>query len=133
MELEKKYIHMSHEKGNALSQITIDDDFNVPDYKPDFVKIIHVKGEVRYDEVKVMAGHVLVRGTLLFEVLYRSDRKESRMAHLTGSIPFQETIAMDGIADFDPVELSTELEDLSIGIINSRKLSVRAKIGRAHV
>ena len=29
MELKKKYIHMSHEKGRAMSQVTLDDDYNV--------------------------------------------------------------------------------------------------------
>ena len=33
MELKKKYIHMSHEKGRAISQITLDDDYNVPESK----------------------------------------------------------------------------------------------------
>ena len=31
MELKKKYIHMSHEKGRAMSQVTLDDDYNVPE------------------------------------------------------------------------------------------------------
>ena len=40
MELEKKYIHMNREKGKAFTQITLDDDFNVPDLKPDLMRII---------------------------------------------------------------------------------------------
>ena len=46
MELEKKYIHMNREKGKAFTQITLDDDFNVPDLKPDLMRIILDKGEL---------------------------------------------------------------------------------------
>jgi hypothetical protein len=35
-------------------------------------------------------------------------------------------MVMEGAADMDPVRLSGEMEDLSVGLINSRKLSVRA-------
>ncbi len=45
MDLTKKYIHMNREKGKAVTQITLDDDFNVPDMKPDLIRIILDKGE----------------------------------------------------------------------------------------
>ena len=35
MELMKKNIHMNRQKGNAVSQITLDDDFIVPDTMDD--------------------------------------------------------------------------------------------------
>ena len=53
MELQKKYIHMSREKGEAVTQITLDDDFNVPDVKPDLLRIIMDRGEIRFDETNI--------------------------------------------------------------------------------
>ena len=50
MELKKKYIHMSHEKGRAISQITLDDDYNVPESKPDIMRIITSKGTIHLEE-----------------------------------------------------------------------------------
>ena len=47
LELSKKYIHMNREKGKAVTQITLDDDFNVPVTKPDLIRIILDKGEIR--------------------------------------------------------------------------------------
>ena len=35
---------------------------------------------------------------------------------------------MDGVNELDPVDVTAELEDINIGIINSRKLSVRALV-----
>ena len=128
MVLKKKYIHRNQEKGHAVSQLTLDDDFNISDYKPDMVKVIQDKGEIRVDEVRVSDGHVWVKGTLEFAVLYKSDQSQMRIACLTGSIPFQENLSMDQVTEADTVKVKTEIEDLSIGIINSRKLSIRALV-----
>ena len=95
MELKKKYIHMSHEKGRAMSQVTLDDDYNVPESKPDIVRIITTKGAIHLEEAKAETGHVLLRGNLGFQVLYRSDGEENDIAYLEGEIPFSETVNLD--------------------------------------
>ena len=128
MELKKKYIHMSHEKGRAMSQVTLDDDYNVPESKPDIVRIITTKGAIRLEEAKAETGHVLLKGNLGFQVLYRSDGEETGIAYLEGEIPFSETVNLDGAEEFDPVKATWDIEDLNIGIINSRKLSIRSLI-----
>lgn len=128
MVLKKKYIHRNQEKGQAVSQLTLDDDFNISDHKPDVVKVIQDKGEIRLEEVRVSDGHVWVKGTLEFAILYKSDQSQMRIASLTGSIPFQENLGMDQVTETDTVKIHTQIEDLSIGIINSRKLNIRALV-----
>ena len=46
MELLKKNIHMSKLKGKLVTQITLDEDFNVPDTKPDISRMILKQGEI---------------------------------------------------------------------------------------
>ena len=41
MELERSFINLNRQKGTALSQITLEEDLNVPDQKADIFKIIH--------------------------------------------------------------------------------------------
>ena len=69
MVLKKKSIHRNQEKGQAVSQRTLDDDFNISDHKPDVVKVIQDKGEIRLEEVRVSDGHGWVKGTLEFAIL----------------------------------------------------------------
>ena len=40
MELEREVLHNNREVGRAFSQMTLDDDYNLPDYKPDLAKVI---------------------------------------------------------------------------------------------
>ena len=128
MELLKKYIHMSREKGEAVTQITLDDDFNVPDAKPDLIRIIMDRGEIRLDETNITQGHVWLKGALRFSMLYRSDQETGKIDSLTGEIPFQESLAIDGVNEYDTANIGWEMEDLSLGIINSRKVSVKALV-----
>ncbi|MGN0350580.1 MAG: SPOCS domain-containing protein [Roseburia sp.] len=128
MELKKIQIHKNCQKGTAVSQLTLDDDYNVPDYKPDIVKILKEKGEIRFDEINVSTGAVWLKGSLVFHVLYRSDQENRKISSLKGEIPFQEKLSIDGVMELDPVRLLGEVEDISISVINSRKLSVRALV-----
>ena len=118
-----------HSCGNPVSgqtQITLDDDYNVPDYRPDIVKIIKEHGTLQFEEVKVTSGAAFIKGCLQFAVLYRSDQENGKISCLKGEIPFQEKINCNGLTDYDLVQPSGEVEDLTIGVIHPRKISVRA-------
>ena len=73
MELERQILHKNKEIGRAFSQVTLDDDYNLPDFKPDLTKVIREKGEIHFDEIHVNNGHVWFKGILIFDILYRTD------------------------------------------------------------
>ena len=126
MELIKKNIHMNKLKCKSSLQLTLDDDFNVPDIKPDIDKIIKEQGEVKITDIKAMNGKLLVKGALGFNVLYLSEEDQRPVHNISGEIPFDEVINMEvTCADDDPI-VKWDLEDLSTGMINSRKLSVKS-------
>lgn len=128
MELKKIKLHSCQKKGKAVNQITLDDDYNVPDYRPDIVKVLKEKGELVFDEVTPAAGAVWLKGKLVFKVLYRSDQENGKISSLRGEIPFQEKLNIEGLLEYDKVRAEGIIDDLSIGVIHSRKLSVRALI-----
>jgi hypothetical protein len=128
VELEKLRIHRNQEISSAVSQITLDDDYNVPDYRPDILKVLKEKGELRFDEVKAGNGAVWMKGSMIFWVLYRSEQTDGKISCLRGEIPFQEKLNMEGVTEEDVVRAVGEIEDITIGVINSRKLSVRAVV-----
>ena len=128
MELIKKNIHMDRIKCKASTQITMEDDINITDSRPDVYQLIEEQGEVVIDEIRAVQDHVYIKGKLEFCVLYLSDDDVRRPASMEGSIPFDEQIYMEGVVPTDSVSVKKDLEDLSVGMINSRKLSVQALI-----
>ena len=128
MELSTIKLHSMRQIGRAESQITLDDDYNVPDYRPDIVKIIKEWGELKLDEVKPAVGAVWIKGKLIFRVLYRSDQERGKISCLKGELPFQEKLNIEGLSEYDPVRVNGDIEDLTVGVIHSRKLNIRAVV-----
>lgn len=124
MDLVKKNIHMNRWKGNASTQITLDDDFIVPDTLDDMAQVILDTGDVQVESVKNQGEKVAVKGKLTFQVLYR--KAEGGLQTLGGSIPFEEQINVPDLDEKDYVSVNWELDDLNASMINSRKLSVKA-------
>lgn len=129
MDLQKQPLNQMVRKGKVFAQITVDNDCIVKDSKPDIVKMIHTKGRVILDEVKVENRAVWVSGQLKFTVLYRSDSENSKLETLSDAVSFREKIYMDEVLEEDRVWVDQRVEDLNITAINSRKLAVRAVVG----
>lgn len=126
MELIKKNVHMNKLKCQTSLQLTLDDDFNVPDAKPDIYKIIKEQGTVKINDVKMSNGKLMVNGSLHFNVLYLSDENARPLHNMSGEVSFDELIHMDDVCTGDEAVVNWELEDMTTGLINSRKLSVKA-------
>lgn len=128
MELVKKNIHMDRTKAEAVSQITLEDDLNIPEQKPDVDSICFQKGSVWVEEIKPMTDSVILRGRLKFQMLYHTKETGSSLVLLEGGIPFEEKLNMQGVSATDTVSAQGETEDLSISLINSRKLNIQSVI-----
>ncbi len=128
MELVKKNIHMDYTKASAGSQFVLEEDMNLPDVKPDVDCICLEQGNVLIDEVKAYTDSVTVRGRLLFHVLYHTDEENRNLATVEGKLSFEEKVHIPGVETSDTVKAKGIVEDLSVGIINSRKLSIQSVI-----
>lgn len=126
MELVKRNIHMDCLKCKASTQIALEDDINISDSRPDALKLIMDRGNVVIEEVRVTDDHVGVKGKLNFGILYLAEGKTADVAAMEGSIPFEEQLYMDGVQSGDNVNVTWGIEDLTIGLINSRKFSVQS-------
>ena len=128
MALIKKNIHMNKMKGKIVSQITLDDDVNVPDRLPDIGNKITETGNLLVDSVKATQNKVSVKGKLLFKMMYKAAVSEVEIHKLEGNMDFDEIINMDGIEDGDTISVDLEIDDLTVSVINSRKISIKAVV-----
>ncbi len=129
MELIKKNVHMNKIKAHTFTQITLEDDFNVPDIKADIDEIVTDAGKILIESIRVNNQKISLKGKLHFSLLYGCFN-DSRLIHnMSGEIAIDETINMEGVKDTDSVSVRCDIEDLTIGVINSRKISVKAIVG----
>ena len=125
MELKKETVQMLRVKSKAASQVTFDEDYNVPDTRPDIGRMIQSKAEISMDEVRLSEGRAFLKGSLNVDMLYVGE-KEGRIYSLAAKLPVDETVNLEGIEGGDKLCLNWEMEDLSIHVIHSRKLNIKA-------
>ena len=128
MELLKRNIHMDRVRVQAVTQFTLEDDVNIPENKPDVAALNLEKGELVIDEIRPGSDSVTVRGRLSFVALYHTMEEGSSLVVLEGRMPFEEKINMQGVVPSDTVAVDGEVEDLSVNMINSRKLGIQSLI-----
>ena len=139
MELITQKIRQCIEKVKDMSQVGFDRDYVIKDNKPDVSKVVCQNGQVKIDEIKASGENIWISGSIEFEVLYtreevfEGDEPEeniggNRVEHIKDTIPFQEKLVLQGICEKDTVRVYTGLDELTVGVINSRKLSVRGII-----
>ena len=107
-------------------QITLEEDINVADVKPDIDALITRQAHLELTQIKAETDHAILRGTLSFTLLYSSQDDIRPVHSMQGQIPFEETVNMEQLAAGEDVFCHYELEDFQIHLINSRKISVRA-------
>ena len=115
------------EKSRAKSQITFDEDFNVPDAKPDVGRLIQYKGRISMDDVHLADGKGILRGDLQVDILYVGE-ENGIISSITAKLPFEETLNLKDIVNGDKLCLKWEIEDLTIRLIHSRKLNIKALV-----
>lgn len=132
MELIKNKFATTVTKASKYTQFTIDEDFNVPDAKPDIEKIIMSSGNVIIENVEVLENKIRIMGSVVFKTLYQSVEKQEDVPGISAyenEIFFEEAVNADGVMPGDKIENIAALEDLYVTMINSRKLEARGLVG----
>ena len=126
MKIEKKAVQSGLLKMEKNVQITIDEDMNVPDTRPDVEKIVESRGEVHIDETEIMTDRIRLRGTFLVQILYVSAEKEQKVSCMEHEFALEEFMNVEGAESSDTAKVSVDLEDLTVSLINSRKCGIRS-------
>ena len=107
LELEKQNLRRNRLKSQTGTQVTLDDDFIVPDAMDDMEKIIVNSGDVILDSVRNQTERVMIRGKLAFQVLYRNP--EGGLQTLAGSIAIEEPMNVPGLEEKDETGVSWKI------------------------
>lgn len=128
MELKYDNIHEYTVLCSNTSQITLDDDYNVPDSKPDIEGIVKDYGMVVLDGIRISQDKAQVEGNLKYAVLYMGRGSDDRIlpVKMEGSLHISDSINLSCDAADADVTCKARIEDLTIKSINSRKISVKA-------
>lgn len=128
MEFIKSEISNYLWKAKNTMQFTIDDTINVSENLMDMERLVLVKGNVVVEDVLAMVDRFQVKGVLNYQILYCADKEGNVFDSLTGKVPFVEYVNADGTDEKDYIEVHVSLNDLTVTMLHSRKLSLKALV-----
>lgn len=127
MDLKKHTVQFDRLKEQTIYQMTFDDDFIVPDTNPDIGQIVISDGRIELEETRRLSGRAKIKGRLYFKMMYNPE-SGGEIFVMRGALPFDESINMEQLEEKDYLHVRPEIDDLTVDMINSRKISVKAVI-----
>lgn len=127
MEQFKKSIRRNVAGRGMTDQFYVDGDVNVPDSKSDIGRVVYSRGELKIEDIKMVENYIRVSGKVLYQILYVTDDGGQRLSAIQGKLPFEEMV----YAEEEPeggVFFREGSVDLSVSLIHSRKLSLKAMV-----
>ena len=127
MDFLYRSIHMEQKKWETSTQMTIEEDMNVPDAKGDCLAILLKDAALIVDETRVGRDQVVVKGCLKYQILYETGGG-GRLEQLTGDLPFEEVIHVSGATPGDLATAKGIIEDFKVSMINTRKIAIQSVV-----
>lgn len=127
MELLKKNFYMEQRKAYTEDQISLKEDIPLGSESADINEIIAGKAMVKITDQKIDSGKILLRGSLIYEILYEGD-SAGEIHLLKKELPFEKEMYIDSLETQDEVDVNWYLEDFSPQKINARKINIKALI-----
>ncbi len=103
-------------------------DVIVPDSKPDIRKVLQVSARPKITNTETRNGHIIVSGSVLFDILYLADNEEKCVTSITSSCEFSNLVKESNIQDSFLSFADVDVEGLSCNIANCRKISLKATL-----
>lgn len=112
--------------GQKTDTAMVEEDFVVPDIKPDILNTIRSNGTVCVYKKEVMDGKVRLDGLVNVYIMYLADDEEATIRSLNTTLEFSQTV------DFESVKAGMLLEDkitlkaVECRVLNGRKVKIKA-------
>lgn len=112
--------------GQKIDTAILEEDFVVPDIKPDILNTIRTNGTVCIYKKEVMDGKVRIDGCINVYIIYLADDESSCVRSLNTTLDFSQTIDFDAVKVGMILESKVLLKSVECRVLNGRKVNVKA-------
>lgn len=128
LDLQKEEIFISTGIGKEKTQLMVEGDIVVPDSKQDIRTVLRVGCQAQIDGIRVMDDRIAFKGNLKVMILYIAKKSEKPVHSMTGNIPFEDYINIEGVDKDTNVNLKAVVENIDYKVINDRKINVKSVV-----
>ncbi len=95
----KKPVSVYNVLADTVREVAVCETLEVPTAKPDVDEIVKLSVRVQRGECKIMAGKILLKGTLFVSTLYNGIDADSGVCHMEHELPFSEVADVTNLTD----------------------------------
>lgn len=114
--------------GQKMDTIMVEEDFVVPDIKPDILNAISTSGNVCIYKKEVMDGKVKIDGCINAYIIYLADDEKGGIRSLNINSNFSKTVDFDNAKEGMMLESNFSLKSIECRVLNGRKISVKSMV-----
>lgn len=112
--------------GQKTDTAMVEEDFVVPDIKPDILNTIHTNGTVCIYKKEIIDGKVKIDGAINVYIMYLADDENASVRSLNTTLDFSQTIDFDAVKVGMILESKVLLKSVETKVLNGRKVNVKA-------
>lgn len=125
LDLVKERIVLNNQAGSETKQLLLESEIIVPDNKPDIDVLLRCSGQdVILTEQTVREGGVDFKGEVILLTLYRAKREGNPVYAIESTIPFEDSIEIEGVTPNTQVNLEVGIDNVGSALMNDRKFKV---------
>ncbi len=128
VELIQKLVDVTEMTQKETSQIVKERDMIVPDGKPDMQRVLLLDGKIRMDQIDIQTNRIVYKGQIDVTILYVPEDATAGVVKMTGTIPLEDFMIVEGLEADNRVDFDYEVEHLHWNVLNERKINVKAII-----
>lgn len=126
VEATKETLCINQIIGQKIDTAIIEEDFVVPDIKPDILNTINTDATICIYKKEIMDGKIKIEGCLNAYIIYLADDEQSEVRSLNTTLDFSQSIDFESLKIGMMVESNIGIKQIECRVLNGRKINVRA-------
>ena len=124
----KESLYINQVIGEKSDTIIVEEDFVVPDIKPDILNTVNTSGTICIYKKEVTEGKVRIDGAIDTYIMYMADDVEASTRGLNTKVEFSKTIDFASVKDKMMIDVKLNLKNIECKVLNGRKVNIRGII-----
>ena len=122
----KQALRLSRVIDQRTDTVIVEEDFVVPDIKPDILNAISTSGTVCIYKKELNSGKIKIDGCINTYIIYLADDENSSIRALNTTLDFSKILDIESAKQDMYLESKVKLKTIECRVLNGRKISIKA-------
>ena len=123
--VDKEKLCMNQLIASKIDSLMVEEDFVVPDVKPDILSAVHTNGTVCIERKEILDGKIKLESKIEMYIMYMADEEKTGVRSFHTTLDFVKTMELERAKEGYRLETKVNLKSLECKVLNGRKVNVK--------